>query len=188
MIVATENCTLDEYHKLIAAGQLKGRRVELIKGELSAIPAISKAHAYFSTHSDKYLTRLLGDRALVRQSKPITLRDHSEPEPSLSIVHPLQAEYLAHHPYAENVFWVVTFLEFSKASVDQDFSVKANLYAEANISEYWVVCLETYTLIAFRHPENGRYTHRQEYTEGSLSPISFPNLSVRVAGIIRKVH
>ena len=188
MLVANMKCTLDEYHRLIADGTLRGRRVELIKGELSEMPFISRAYAYFSTHADKYLTRLLGDRATVRHSKPITLWNDSEPVPSLSVIQPLHTEYLEHHPYSENVFWVIEFLEFSRENVYKDFSIKANLYAESNISEYWIVCLETHTLIVFRHPEGGRYTSRQEYTEGTLSPITFPGLSVRVSGIIRKIH
>ena len=50
------------------------------------MPPEGPERAYLGTRADKYLTRLLGDRAEVRQSYPITLGDRSEPEPDIAIV------------------------------------------------------------------------------------------------------
>jgi WD40 repeat protein len=75
----------------------------------------------------------LGDRALISSAKPITLLDNdSQPEPDLAVVQPLGREYLDHHPYPENIFWVV---EYADTSLDKDATVKYHLYAAAGIRE-----------------------------------------------------
>lgn len=55
----------------------------------------------------EYLMELLGDRVKVRQAHPVTLPNHSEPEPDLAIVQQLGREYQSHHPYPENIFWII---------------------------------------------------------------------------------
>ena len=51
---------------------------------------------------------LLGERAKVRQRKPITLPEiNSEPEPDIAIVQRLGRDYREHHPYPENIFWLI---------------------------------------------------------------------------------
>jgi Uma2 family endonuclease len=114
MTVTTAKWTVDEYHRMIAAGILDDRRVELLKGEIVEIPPEGEPHAYFSSEAGAYLVRLLGDRATIRQSKPITLPNNSEPEPDIAIVQPLGREYLEHHPYPRNIFWLI---EYSDSSI-----------------------------------------------------------------------
>ncbi len=104
MTVTAAKWTIDEYHRMIAAGILDNRRVELLKGEIVEMPPEGEEHAYFSSEAGEYLMRLLGDRASVRAPKPITLANDSEPEPDLAIVQRLGREYLEHHPYPENIF------------------------------------------------------------------------------------
>jgi len=79
---------------------------------------------------------LLGDRATIRLSKPITLPNHSEPEPDIAIAQRLGREYLQHHPYPENIFWLI---EYSDSTLSKDLEIKSKIYAEVGILEYWVV-------------------------------------------------
>ena len=127
------------------------------------------------------MTRLLGDRALVRQAKPITLPDASEPEPDIAIVQPLGREYLSHHPYPENIFWVI---EYSDSSLAKDLQIKPNLYAEVGIPEYWVVNLQTQTLIVFREPQAGQYTTRQDYASGTITALAFPDIEIQINKLV----
>lgn len=181
MTVAIAKWTIEEYHRLIQAGMLQNKQVELIRGEIVEMAPEGEPHAYFSTASDKYLTRLLGDRALVRQAKPITLPNQSEPEPDIAIVQPLGRAYLSHHPYPEDIFWVI---EYSESSLAKDLNIKPEVYAEVEIPEYWVVNLKQRKLIVFREPQDGHYLTRQEYTEGTISPVSFPDVQVQVNRIV----
>jgi Uma2 family endonuclease len=58
---------------------------------------------------------------MIRHSKPITLPNNSEPEPDIAIVQRLGREYLDHHPYPNNIFWLI---EYSDASLDKDVKIK----------------------------------------------------------------
>ncbi|MGC1220058.1 MAG: Uma2 family endonuclease [Phormidesmis sp.] len=173
--------TLAEYHRMIAAGVLDNRQVELIKGEIIEMPPEGEPHAYFSSESGNYFVRLLGDKATVRQAKPITLPNQSEPEPDIAIVRPLGKAYLGHHPYPEDIFWVI---EYSETSLKKDLELKTQTYAEVAIAEYWVVNLKNRSVIVFRDPQAGRYTSEQAYTEGSIQPLAFPALRIPVSKLV----
>ncbi|OKH20345.1 hypothetical protein NIES593_19160 [Hydrococcus rivularis NIES-593] len=181
MTVTVAKWTIDEYHRMIAAGILTDRRVELLKGEIVEMPPEGESHAYFSTEAAEYLIRLLGDRATVRSSKPITLPNNSEPEPDLAIVQRLGREYLEHHPYPENIFWLI---EYSDSSLEKDLETKSKVYAEANILEYWVVNLKKRQLIVFRDPQDGEYGSKSTLTGGIVYPLAFPKVAVSVNSIV----
>ncbi len=136
MTLTVAKWTLEDYHRLIESGLLYDKRVELIRGEIVEMPPEGEPHAYFSSEAGDYLTQLLGERAMVRQAKPITLPNQSEPEPDVAIVQRLGSEYFRHHPYPENTFWLI---EYSNTSLDKDLKIKTQVYAEVNIAEYWVV-------------------------------------------------
>ena len=181
MTVAIAKWTLEEYHELVNSGLLEHRRVELIRGEIVEMPPEGKPHAYYSTESGHYLVRLLREKATIRPAKPITLPNQSEPEPDVAIVQPLGREYLSHHPYPENIFWLI---EYSDSSLAKDLDIKPRVYAEVNILEYWVVNLKTQTLIVFRNPQLGQYVSRQEYRSGSITSLAFPDIPIAVSAII----
>jgi len=175
--------TLEEYHRMIEAGLLDDRRVELIRGEIVEMPPEGEPHAYFVSESGEYLADLLGKRAKVRYGNPITLPNQSEPEPDIAVVQRLGREYLGHHPYPENIFWLI---EYSNSSLAKDLNIKTRVYAEVEIAEYWVVDLQTRSLIVFRTPKEGTYASRTTYTEGQLTPVSFPDVPISVSAIINQ--
>ena len=134
--------------------------------------------------TDKTVSRFscLGDRAQVRDGHPITIpSSNSEPEPDLAIVQPLGREYLTHHPYPENVFWLI---EYSNTSLKKDLDAKAKAYAAAGIVEYWVVNLQTMQLIVMREPIEAEYRSQITLTQGTVQPIAFPELAVSVRRLL----
>ncbi|MER3435134.1 MAG: hypothetical protein C4288_17390 [Leptolyngbya sp. ERB_1_1] len=175
MSVTIAKWTLDEYHQMIDAGILDDRRVELLRGEIVEMPPEGEPHAFDSNEAFKYLLKLLDGLADVRSAKPITLPNNSEPEPDIAIVQPLGREYRNHHPYPENIFWVI---EYSNSSLSKDLEIKRKIYAEAGICEYWVVNLKRSQLIVFRDPQNGDYSSEMTLTNGTIAPIAFPEISV----------
>lgn len=181
MAVTLAKWTIDEYHSMIEVGLLDNRRVELLKGEIVEMSPEGEAHAYFSSEAEDYLRRLLGDRATIRSGKPITLPDNSEPEPDIAVIQKLGREYLAHHPYPENVFWLI---EYSNSSLEKDLRVKTKIYAEAGIKEYWVVNLKRRQLIVFREPQDVEYALRSTLSTGTIYPLAFPDFAVEVSAII----
>ena len=62
------------------------------------------------------MDRLLGDvwrqaasrlQAVIRGQDPITLSNQSEPEPDVVIARGKDEDYLAHHPYPEDILLVI---------------------------------------------------------------------------------
>jgi Uma2 family endonuclease len=176
--LTTAKWSIEDYHQMIAAGILTGRAVELLNGEIVEMAPEGEAHAYSSDEAGEYLTYLFGDRAKVRQSKPITLlQSNSEPEPDIAIVQRLGRNYREHHPYPENIFWVV---EYSDSSLDKDLKVKTKTYAAEGIQEYWVINLQTMQLIVFRSPTNEGYQSQETFSQGVIYPLSFPDVAISI--------
>ena len=168
---------------MIAAGILDDRRVELLQGEIVEMSPEGEPHAYFSSEAGEYLMRRLSDRAMVRLAKPITLPNNSEPEPDIAIVQRLGREYLDHHPYPENIFWLI---EYSESSLEKDLEIKRKIYAQVDIPEYWVVNLKRRQLIVFRDPQDGEYASRSTLTGGIVYPLAFPDINISVDSIVSR--
>jgi Uma2 family endonuclease len=183
MTITLAKWTLTDYHQMIEAGILTDRQVELLKGEIVEMAPEGEPHAYCSDEAGEYLARLLGERAKVRQAKPITLPNASEPEPDLAIVQRLGREYRSHHPYPENIFWIV---EYANSSLTKDLEIKSDIYAEVGILEYWVVNLKTLQLVVFRNPQDGKYRSQQTLTSGMIQPVAFPEVDVSVDAILSR--
>lgn len=170
--------TVTEYHQMIAAGILVDRRVELLNGEIVEMPSEGEFHAYTSDEAGEYLIYLLGERAKVRQGKPITLpQSNSEPEPDLAIVQRLGKNYREHHPYPENIFWLI---EYSNSSLSKDLEVKSKIYAAAGIPEYWVINLQNWEVVVFRSPTNTGYNSQEILSQGVIVPLAFSDVEVSV--------
>jgi Uma2 family endonuclease len=181
MTVTTFKWSTERYHRAIEAGIFDDQPIELLRGYLIVMPPEREPHAYYNTEAADYLRTLLGERVKIRDAKPITLPNDSEPVPDVAIVKPLGEVYLAHHPYPENIFWII---EFSKATLSKDLGEKKDIYAEAGIVEYWVVNLKTPQLQVFRDLNNGQYTTELTLTNGTISPLAFTDVAVQVERLI----
>lgn len=175
--------TIDEYHRMIDAGILSDHQVELLKGEIIEMSPEGIPHAYLSDRAAKYLQELLRGKAAIREGKPITLSDHSEPEPDIAIVQDLDEEYFDHHPYPENIFWVI---EYANASLVKDLEVKSKVYAKAGIREYWVINLKRMELVIFRDPIEDEYREKRTLTDGEIHPLAFTEVAIAVRRFIRR--
>jgi Uma2 family endonuclease len=178
MSIATYRWTIDQYHQAVNAGIFDDQPVELLNGELVIMPSEGAPHAGRGGVAVVYFRHLLGQRAQIREGHPITLRvSQSEPEPDVAIVQPLFWEYEAHHPYPENIFWL---MEFANTSLKKDLAIKDKIYAAAGIQEYWVLNLPDNKLVVFRDPIDGDYQSKQTYTTGTISPLAFSDVMVSI--------
>ena len=72
--------TVAEYHRMGEVGILtEDDRVELIEGQLIAIPPISSAHAGTPNALNRRLVQVVGDRGVVAVRNPVQLDNLSEP-------------------------------------------------------------------------------------------------------------
>jgi Uma2 family endonuclease len=178
MTVTTAKWTIEEYHQLVETGILDDKRVELLQGIIVDMPPEGMPHAVYCTESVNYLRNLLGDRATVREAHPITLPNDSEPEPDIAIVRAPSRQYLDHHPYPDDIFWLI---EYANSTLKKDLNDKKRVYAEAGIQEYWVVNLHASELIVFRDLAQNVYQSETILAAGNISPRSFPDLQVNVS-------
>ncbi|BAY64567.1 hypothetical protein NIES22_46660 [Calothrix brevissima NIES-22] len=175
-VVTPKRFTIDEYHRLIELKFLQeGDRIELIRGELIQMVAKGTAHTVCGSILCRQLDRLLGDRAVIRGQDPITLPNQSEPEPDVAIARGKDEDYLPHHPYPEDIFLVI---EISDSTLDYDQTTKLELYAEAGISDYWIVNLKVHQLERYSQP----YQNPQGDFNYLSKQISLPHQSVGIPG------
>ncbi|MBD2327201.1 Uma2 family endonuclease [Alkalinema sp. FACHB-956] len=169
--------SIERYHTAIAAGVFDDQSVELLQGDLVDMAPEGTAHAAFSSDAADYLRRLLGDRAQIRDAKPVTLPNASEPQPDLAIVKPLGSVYRSHYPYPEDIFWVI---EYAQSTLAKDLGQKQQIYAAAGIQEYWVVNLQDFHLRVFRDLQTEQYATDLTLTQGTIAPLAFPEIAVEV--------
>lgn len=177
MTITIAKWTIEQYHELVNTGILDDRRVELLDGDIVEMAPEGMPHAVYCGRTVEYLRELLRDRAKVRETHPITLPNNSEPEPDVAIVRSPDTQYLAHHPYPEDIFWLI---EYSDTTLAKDIKAKQRIYAQAGILEYWVVNLQASELIVFRDAGNNGYQTETKLNSGSISPLSFPDIEVEV--------
>jgi Uma2 family endonuclease len=141
--------SLEEYHRLGEFNE-HGRRTELIRGIV--IEKMSKSPLHFSIVKRLYdlIARVLPPGLLVRQEGPLTLAD-SEPEPDISIVRGVEADFRTAHPTTAEL---VVEVAVSSPALDR---ANASLYAEAGVKEYWILLATEGALEVYRRPEAGTY-------------------------------
>ncbi|MBP0021845.1 MAG: Uma2 family endonuclease [Cyanobacteria bacterium SBLK] len=182
MTVTTYQWTIERYHQAIEAGIFAHDSVELLEGEIVVMSPEREPHAYFNTSVADNLRRLLGDLVQIRDAKPIILPNNSEPVPDITIARPLGLVYLEHHPYPEDIFWLI---EFANTALTKDLGRKKDIYSNAGIPEYWVVDLKNLQLKVFRDLNNNHYETELTLTDGLIAPLAFPDVRVEVRQLMR---
>ena len=175
--------SIDDYHRMIDAGILDDKRVELLNGEIIDMTPEGIPHSSSSDEAAEYLRGRLAGRAKVREAKPVTLPNQSEPQPDIAIVELPVERYRSHHPYPENIYLLI---EYSYSSLAIDTEVKRRIYATAGIREYWIVNLKAMKLILYRDPVDGDYQSISTLTSGEIEWLAFPGTAIAVDQLLRR--
>jgi Uma2 family endonuclease len=175
--------TVEQYDRMIACGVFANQpwreRVELIDGELREMSPIGPVHedlvAILVTWSVKQVPE---QSVCVRSQSSIGIpASGSAPEPDLVWVK--AGRYDRHRPLPEDVLLV---MEVSDSSLDYDRGEKCDVYAAAEIPEYWVVDIPNRAVHVYRQPEGGRYAACTTYRgRDTVSPLSYPKLTLAIA-------
>jgi Uma2 family endonuclease len=173
---------VDAYHQMINAGIFdEDDRVELIEGELRAMPPIKPNHAGKNKRLNRLLTRGAGDDALVAVQDPLTLRADSEPEPDLMLLRPREDFYENANPTPADTLLVI---EICDTALRYDQEIKVPLYAAHGIPEVWLLDLKQQRLEIYREPgaDGYRVMLRPDPTE-VVTPMLLPSLCIPVTEI-----
>lgn len=173
--------TVEEYHRLIESGVLAGRQVELLDGQIvERVPELP-IHRVTYRRGVKYLAKLLGDRAVIFTTAPITLPSNGEPQPDICLAIPPESRYDDRHPGPPDIYWLI---EVSNSTLSYDLNEKAHLYARHQIQEYWAIDIPNAQLWVHRQPREGKYQSVSRLPSGKISPLSFPELEVWVGRLL----
>ena len=168
-----------EYERMVELGMFEDERVELLYGVIVKMSPHGPEHDSALSRLTKLFVRELGDGADVRIQSAFAASDGSEPEPDLCVVPP--GEYDDAHP---STAWLI--VEVSKSSLPKDRGTKARLYAEAGVSEYWVVNLVDGLVEVHTAPRACLYRQIVRYgVEDVIRSERFPALEVPVAAVLK---
>jgi Uma2 family endonuclease len=172
--------TVEEYHKMAEAGVFtEDDRVELIEGEVVEMTPIGWRHARCVSNLNMLLARFAGDRYVVSVQNPITVDEHSEPQPDLALLRVLPTGRL---PGPEEVLLVV---EVSDTTLPYDRNVKLPIYARASIPEAWIVDLQGEIVEVHTDPRPSCYARTSRYRsqDDHLRSEILPDLALPVGEI-----
>jgi Uma2 family endonuclease len=154
----------DAYHRLGEVGVLGAdERVELIDGEVIQMTPVGGSHQTAVFDVDDYLDSLAGPGLHVVMQGAVKL-EGAEPVPDVMILRRAD-EVRGHLPPPAACLLVV---EVSDTSAPYDRIGKRELYARGGIPEYWVVDLNTRTVVLHLRPVAGDYHEVSEHPLGSL--------------------
>lgn len=152
---ARHRFTVDEYQRMAAAGIFStDERVELLNGDVVMMTPIGPEHGGRTKRLLRLLNRLVGDRAIVCVQDPLSLDEHSQPEPDLMLLRPREDFYTQSHPTAADVLLLI---EIADSSLARDRDVKLPLYASAGVREVWVVDIHGRVLTIHTRPSASGY-------------------------------
>lgn len=186
MIQRVGTISIDEFNRMIAAGDFDRvtQRVDLIRGELVYMSPAGPMHDEVLTRLTEWSfeqARLAGYRVRTEmgvEMPPLV----SVPEPDLVWV--LDKDYMTVKPQAEDVGLLI---EVANSSLREDRDDLIPLYAEAEISEYWIVnCIE-HCVEVHRKPVGDEYTEQFTVDVGErMSPLAAPEALLDVAALFAR--
>jgi Uma2 family endonuclease len=166
--------TRAEYDRLVSMGFFDDEKVELLYGVLVRMTPQDPPHSFSVQTLNRLLLPRLLSRAEVRIQAPFAASDDSEPEPDVAVVP--EGDYRREHP---TVAWLV--VEVANTSQRKDRNVKAKLYAESRVTEYWIVDVPARKVELYRQPVQGTYTSVVVRHPGDdLGLVQFPDITFRV--------
>ena len=172
--------SLAEYDRMVAAGVVdrgQRRRLEFIRGEIREMTPIGSEHEEAVDRLTEWSFRSLPTaKVRVRVQNSIGLPGlESAPEPDIAWV--VRRDYSRARPTAADVLLVI---EVAESSLEYDCGEKADLYAAAGITDYWVVNLVDRRIEVRRDPAPGGYRGQKAYAGGDeIRPLAAPEIALR---------
>ncbi len=160
---AKHRFNVKEYYRMAETGVLRpDARVELLDGQIMD----------------------MSDRWLVLSQHPVRLDEHSEPQPDVLLLRPIQDDYTNRLPRPDDVYLLV---EVSDSTLSLDREEKLPLYGRAGIVEVWIVNLVDQTVEVYREPYFTGYGSKTILRAGDKAqPQGFPDVAVDVAELLKR--
>jgi hypothetical protein len=177
--------TVADFHRVRESGVWDGRRAILLNGTVWELGPMNPPHAVLVGLAHDAVRAAFGPGFTVRSQLPLVLGLWTDPFPDIAVVPGGPRDYLAAHPTTARLV-----VEVADSTLSLDLTEKAELYATANIGDYWVVDVENRRLIVLRDPAPvaaGGAAYRTQLALGpgdTVSPLAAPGATVRVADLL----
>jgi Uma2 family endonuclease len=174
--------TVEKYYKLGELGVFhEDDRVELVNGQIVPMSPIGDAHANCVRRLNTLLSRRLGERAIVDVQNPVILGEYDSPQPDITVLKS-RADGYRKHPRSRDILLVI---EVADSSLAYDRDVKIPRYAQAGISEVWIVDVNAETIGVYRDPESDGYRSVQTVKRGEIvRPVKLAAVQIGVDEIL----
>lgn len=173
---------VDDYYKMIELGMLEDyEQAEIIEGELIKKMPIGERHAFVVDNLNRFFNRNVCDDVLIRVQNPLRISDFDELEPDIVLADLTKFDG-KRHPRPAETFLVV---KVSDTTLKYDRDTKLSLYAEAGISEVWIVNLKNDIIEVHQNSNIGIYQLTKIYKRGETVESSvLPHLRIEVDKIL----
>ncbi len=181
--------TTQEYGRMVECGAFDGlnKKIELIRGAIVEMNPAGAIHDDFVEYLRQWSSRLAdATRFQVRGQTGMDLPElDSRPEPDIFWV--TAGRYLENHPSGKDTHLAI---EVADSSLKKDRTVKAELYADAGIAEYWIVDVQHRCIHLFREAvSGGDYGWRRTAKLGDeISPLVQPDAVLNVSELFAEDH
>ena len=171
--------TLDDILRMQAAGILdEGAKVELIDGGLVEMAAEGAPHTRVKMQIAKAFLARAGQEVEVIVDSTLRLAPTYAPDPDLYLY---DAKLPLDLVNGANVGLVI---EIAQSTVAKDLTIKAELYAQHGVRDYWVVDVNTSTITVHRDLSGGVYRDVVQHSaRDTVAPLLFPSLSLCLADL-----
>jgi Uma2 family endonuclease len=158
------------------------QRVELIDGDIFDMNPIGSPQAAVTRRLEQQFARAVADGVvLVSVQNPLRLDTYNEPQPDFVALPPRPDAYASAHPRAADALLLV---EVSDSSLDHDRKTKLPVYARFGVPEVWIVDLSGGAVEVYRDPKEGRYASSVRVSQGSLTPVRIPEVTINIATLL----
>ncbi len=175
--------TVDTFCRAVDAGVFKHpKRLELIQGRIIENPPMNPPHASLADIIAEMLRAAVEPSLIVREAKCIHIAFDGEPVPDISVVRGKRTDYRERHPTPDDTALLV---EVADTTVAYDTGGKALLYAQAGISDYWVILVGENAILVHREPMPNGYqgVRRCEVTD-TISPLAASDVVLAVRDLL----
>jgi Uma2 family endonuclease len=174
--------TIEEFERVVETGIFgEDERVELIEGRIVLMNPIGDDHIGGVNRLNRIFMR--GADVNVSVQNPVRLGGRLLPQPDLAVLRPEAP--LNRKPVPADILLLI---EVADTSLAYDRQVKANLYARANIPEYWIVDINGERVEAHSDPTEDGYQTTRRYRRGQqIAPAFKSDLLIDVDEILGPV-
>lgn len=179
--------TIAEYRQLAVTGLFIDKKTMLLDGVLYVMPMPNPPHDTALNLAHEILRVICPAGHHVRNQQGFDVGTRTDPGPDLAIVTGSIRDYATQTPTT-----AVMIVEVSGKTLLMDLTTKAEYYATAGVSEYWVIDVNGRELHVFRNPVAlpaglGAMAYRTHLTlspTDTVSPLAAPTATVTVADLL----